>query len=98
MEGLGYAVDTLRTPPFSVGGAKRAVAVFLDDQETFEDSGERFDGATPVAHARRCWDQQALPWPSLTGAARSVLSRPDVGAAARGSCDTCGRAQLELPA
>ncbi|MCZ7531725.1 MAG: hypothetical protein M5U31_16180 [Acidimicrobiia bacterium] len=88
----------MNTTVLTVGGAKRAVAVFLDDQETFEDSGERFDGATPVAHALAVADQQALPWVVLTRGRqiRVYSSRPDVGVGRKGRADTYVELNLAL--
>ena len=63
VERLGFQVETLGTAAsvLMARNAKRAVAVFLDESETFEDLSARF-GATPVSHGLAVADREGLPW------------------------------------
>lgn len=67
MQGLGFGVDTLgtNTSMLTVSGGQRAVAVFLDEGETFDAPAGRF-GTSPVSHALAIADQQNVPWVILT--------------------------------
>lgn len=68
VEGLGFGVETLSTNSsvLTIDGAKRVVAVFLDEGEGFEDPGTRFSGGSPVSHALALADRENLPWVVLT--------------------------------
>src|ERR1700742_930486 len=63
VERLGVWGGTLSTAAsvLTAHDAKRAVAVFLDESETFEDLSARF-GATPVSHGLALADREGLPW------------------------------------
>jgi hypothetical protein len=100
VEHLGFNVEMLgvNAHVLTVDGAKQAVAVFLDDAETFEDSGERFSGATPVAHALALADRENLPWVVLTRGRQIRLysARPDVGVGRKGRAETYLEVNLAL--
>lgn len=65
-------------------GGRRAVAVFLDEGETFEDPGSGF-GTSPVSHALALADREGVPWVVLTRGRqiRLYAARPDTGVGAR---------------
>ncbi len=100
VEHLGFDVEMLgvNAHVLTVGSTKQAVAVFLDDNETFEDSGERFSGATPVAHALALADRENLPWVVLTRGRQIRLysTRPDVGVGRKGRAETYLEVNLAL--
>ncbi|MPZ15673.1 MAG: hypothetical protein GEU73_14835, partial [Chloroflexi bacterium] len=68
VEALGFGVETLSTNSsvLTIEGAKRVVAVFLDEGEGFEDPATRFSGGSPVSHALALADRENLPWVVLT--------------------------------
>lgn len=100
VEGLGFSVESLATTAsvLTVGGAKRAVAVFLDDGETFDDPGTRFDGNTPVSQAMAVADRENLSWVVLTRSTqiRVYSTRPDVGVGRKGRENTFVELNLAL--
>ena len=84
LEGLGFTVDNLSITSSVLtvtGGNKRAVAVFLDEGETFEEPATRFDGASPVSNALALADKESLPWVVLTRGRqiRLYAARADTG-------------------
>lgn len=101
VEALGFSVDTLsvNSSVLTVGGiGKRAVAVFLDEGETFDESTERFDGTTPVSHALARADAEGLPWVVLTRGRqiRLYAARADTGVGRKGRAETFIEANLAL--
>jgi hypothetical protein len=99
VERLGFGVEQLSTTSsvLRVRGAKRAVAVFLDEGETFEDSAERF-GTSPVSHALALADREGLPWVVLTRARqiRLYAARTDTGVGRKGRAETFIEVDLAL--
>ena len=99
VERLGFGVEQLSTTSsvLTVDGAKRAVAVFLDEGEAFEDSGERF-GTSPVSHALALADREGLPWVVLTRARqiRLYAARTDTGVGRKGRAETFIEVDLSL--
>jgi hypothetical protein len=99
VERLGFGVEQLSTTSsvLTIDGAKRAVAVFLDEGETFEDSGERF-GTSPISHALALADREGLPWVVLTRARqiRLYAARTDTGVGRKGRAETFIEVDLAL--
>ena len=99
VERLGFSVEPLSVTSsvLKVKGAKRAVAVFLDEGEAFDDSGERF-GTSPVSQALALADREALPWVVLTRArqVRLYSARVDIGVGRKGRADTYVEVDLAL--
>jgi hypothetical protein len=99
VESLGFGVEQLSTTSsvLTVDRAKRAVAVFLDEGEAFEDSGERF-GASPISHALALADREGLPWVVLTRARqiRLYAARTDTGVGRKGRAETFVEVDLAL--
>jgi hypothetical protein len=99
IERLGFGVEQLSTTAsvLTINGTKRAVAVFLDEGEAFEDSGERF-GTSPVSHALALADREGLPWVVLTRARqiRLYAARIDTGVGRKGRAETFVEANLAL--
>ncbi len=61
VEGLGFSVANLSitSSVLTVGdGVKRAVAIFLDDTESFDSASERFQGTSPVSQALALADKE----------------------------------------
>jgi hypothetical protein len=69
---------------------RRAGAVFLDEGETFDAPGARFEGVSPVSHALAVAGREHLSWVVLTRASeiRLYAARPDTGAGRRGPSQT----------
>ncbi|HTX62035.1 MAG TPA: hypothetical protein VMD28_00245, partial [Acidimicrobiales bacterium] len=99
VERLGFSVEPLSVTSsvLKVKGAKRAVAIFLDEGETFDDAGERF-GTSPVSQALALADREALPWVVLTRArqVRLYSARVDTGVGRKGRADTYVEVDLAL--
>jgi len=100
IERLGFRVEEhgTTTSVLAAGENKRAVAVFLDEGEVFEEPTLRFEGASPVAHALAAADRENLPWAVLTRGRqiRVYSARPDVGVGRKGRAETFVEANLAL--
>jgi hypothetical protein len=100
VERLGFRVEDhgTTTSVLAAGEQKRAVAVFLDEGEVFEEPTLRFDGASPVAYALAAADREGLPWAVLTRGRqiRVYSARPDVGVGRKGRAETFVEANLAL--
>lgn len=100
IERLGFRVQEhgTTTSVLAAGDHKRAVAVFLDEGEVFEEPTLRFEGASPVAHALAAADRENLPWAVLTRGRqiRVYSARPDVGVGRKGRAETFVEANLAL--
>jgi len=99
VEGLGFSVEPLSVTSsvLKVKDAKRAVAIFLDEGEAFDDAGERF-GTSPVSQALALADREGLPWVVLTRArqVRLYSARVDTGVGRKGRADTYVEVDLAL--
>jgi hypothetical protein len=100
VEGLGFEVEVVTTAAsvLTANGAKRAVAVFLDDTEGFEEAGARFSAASPVSHGLAVADRENLPWVILTRGRQIRLysARPDLGVGRKGRAETFVELNLAL--
>ncbi len=100
VEELGFDVEQLSVSSsvltISAGG-RRAVAVFLDEGETFEDPAARF-GTSPVSHALALADREGLPWVVLTRGRqiRLYAARSDTGVGRKGRSETFAEVNLAL--
>ncbi len=92
IEALGFTVAQLgaNTSVLMAGAERRAVAVFLDEGETFDAPGARFEGVSPVSHALAVADREQLSWVVLTRASeiRLYAAHPDTGVGRRGPSQT----------
>lgn len=100
VEKLGFTVEQLSVSSsvLTISGAgRRAVAVFLDEGETFEDPGTRF-GTSPVSHALALADREGLPWVVLTRGRqiRLYAARADIGVGRKGRSETFVEVNLAL--
>jgi hypothetical protein len=75
IEALGFNVKQLgaNTSLLTAGHDRRAVAVFLDEGESFDAPGSRFDAVSPVSHALAVADREGLSWVLLTRASEIRL-------------------------
>ena len=100
VEGLGFSVEQLGTTAtvLATARSKRAVAVFLDEGETFDDPVTRFSGTSPVSHALALADRENLPWVVLTRhrQVRLYAARPDTGVGRKGRAETYVELNLAL--
>lgn len=99
VERLGFTVEALgvTSSVLKIKDAKRAVAIFLDEGEAFDDAGERF-GTSPVSQALALADREGLPWVVLTRArqVRLYSARVDTGVGRKGRADTYVEVDLAL--
>ncbi len=97
---LGFTIETGPTSAsvLEIAGTKRAVAVFLDEGEEFEQAGERFGATSPVSYALALADRESLPWVVATRGRqiRVYSARPDVGVGRKGRAETYIEANLAL--
>jgi hypothetical protein len=81
IEALGFTVSQLgaNTSLLTAGAERRAVAVFLDEGETFDAPGARYEGVSPVSHALAVAGREHLSWVVLTRASeiRLYAARPE---------------------
>jgi hypothetical protein len=100
VERMGFSVDPHATTAsvLSITGTKRAVAIFLDEGEDFETSGNRFIGSSPVSHALALADREGLPWVVLTRGRqiRIYSTRAETGVGRKGRSETFVEANLAL--
>lgn len=101
IEALGFSIANLSTTSsvLTVGnGTKRAVAVFLDEKETFDDAAERFQGTSPISQALAQADREGLPWVVLTRGRqiRLYAARADTGVGRKGRAETFVEVNLAL--
>ena len=101
VEGLGFSVASLSitSSVLTVGdGVKRAVAIFLDDTESFDSAAERFQGTSPVSQALALADKEGLPWVVLTRGRqiRLYAARADTGVGRKGRAETFVELNLAL--
>lgn len=100
VEALGFGVETLSTTSsvLTIDGAKRVVAVFLDEGEGFEEPATRFSGGSPVAHALALAERENLPWVVLTRGhqIRLYSARAGTGVGHRGPEQTFVELDLAL--
>ena len=100
VEKLGFTVEQLSVTSSVLkipGGTKRAVAVFLDEGETFDGSADRF-GTSPVSHAMALADREGVPWVVLTRSRqiRLYAARSDTGVGRKGRAETFVEINLAL--
>ncbi len=98
---LGFDLDLLgdgNTTILRAGDQKRAIAVFLNEDETFDQSTQRFDGASPVGAALAAADRENLPWVVISRGdqLRVYAARPDTGVGRRGRAQTYVGIDLSL--
>ena len=98
---LGFAVDVLsdgNTSVLRAGDQKRAIAIFLSEEETFDQGAKRFDGASPVRAALAAADRENLPWVVLARGEqlRVYAAKADTGVGRRGRAQTYVGVDLSL--
>ena len=100
IEGLGYQIEMIASNAslLKADGHKYAVAVFCDENETFEMPSNRFDAASPVSRALALADRDKVPWIILTRGSEIRLhsASPDVGVGRRGRSETFIECNLSL--
>jgi hypothetical protein len=103
VESLGFTVQPRDTTTFTLrAGASEtatAVAIFLDEQETFEGVGQRFDGNSPVSLALAKADADRLPFVVITRGSQIRLYAADkriVGVGRKGRTETFLEVHLAL--
>ena len=101
LTGLGYKVETV--PDGIVlragdGGQRRAAAVLLLDEESFDNPLGRFAGSNAVTHGLALARREGVPWLILLGGsvARLFPADPDVGVGRKGQTQTYVEVDLDL--
>lgn len=94
VESLGYDRELLTDHSWilkdSVDGHNRAVAVFLENDTSFDHAQERFTGKSPVAYALNEADKNNLDYviANRGGTLRLYTTNPEAGFGSRGKTDT----------
>ncbi|MCY3861832.1 MAG: hypothetical protein OXG67_07705 [bacterium] len=100
VEGLGFHIQTLATNAsmLTIDGRNHAVAVFCDEDESFEVPSSRFDNTSPVSRALALADQHRVDWVILTRSSeiRLYAARPDTGVGRKGRTETFVELNLSL--
>ena len=94
VQGLNYEIDQLTDQSYVLkdasDGHERAVAMFLQEDESFDHAQERFVGQSPVAYALNEADKRNLDYVigSSGDTLRLYTTNPDAGFGSRGRTDT----------
>ena len=100
VESLGYGVEVLstNTSMLTINGRNRAIAVFCDEDESFDAPAQRFNGTSPVSQALAVADQKAVDWVILTRSSeiRLYAARSDTGVGRKGRAETFVELNLSL--
>jgi hypothetical protein len=94
VKGLNYEIDQLTDQSYVLkdtsDGHERAVAMFLQEDESFDHAQERFVGQSPVAYALNEADKRNLDYVigSSGDTLRLYTTNPDAGFGSRGRTDT----------
>ncbi|MFB6271373.1 MAG: hypothetical protein ABEL51_00620, partial [Salinibacter sp.] len=98
--GLGFEIEELSggASVLRTVGTKRAVAVFLHDDQSFESPGPLFSDNSPVTYAMNHAEREGLPWVILTRGRqiRVYSARTDVGVGRKGREETFIELNLSL--
>ena len=100
IERLGFSVEPLgtNTSMLTIGGARRAIAVFCEDEEPFDSPAMRFNGSSPVSRGLSAAVRQNVDWVVLTRASeiRLYAARRDTGVGRKGRPETFVELNLAL--
>jgi hypothetical protein len=94
LEGLNYTIERDTDHSYVLkhteNGRESAVAVFLEEEESFEHKQDRFVGDSPVAYALRQAEQRNLDYVigSSGDQLRLYTTNPEAGFGSRGQTDT----------
>ncbi|EJN59702.1 hypothetical protein HSB1_18600 [Halogranum salarium B-1] len=94
VQGLNYEIDQLTDQSYVLkdagDGHERAVAMFLQEDESFDHAQDRFVGQSPVAYALNEADKRNLDYVigSNGDTLRLYTTNPDAGFGSRGRTDT----------
>jgi hypothetical protein len=97
---LGFGIDPLDSTSsvLVVGARQRAVALLLEESETFEEPSGRFPHASPVSQGLAVARRQDLPWVVLHRGpqVRLYSAAPDTGVGRKGPAETFVEINLSL--
>ncbi|WP_256407147.1 Eco57I restriction-modification methylase domain-containing protein [Haloplanus ruber] len=102
VEGLGYEIERLQDHSYILkdtsDGREQAVAVFLNEDESFDHAQDRFTGQTPVSYALSEADKKNLDYVIASSESRLRLytTNPDAGFGSRGRTDTFVEVNTDL--
>ncbi len=103
VESLGFTVQQRDTTTWTLRagehGTATAVAIFLDEKESYEGAGQRFDGNSPVSLALAKADADRLPFVVITRGSQIRLYAADkriVGVGRKGRTETFLEVHLAL--
>ncbi len=102
VEGLGYKIERLQDHSYILKdtseGREQAVAVFLNEDESFDHAQDRFTGQTPISYALSEADIKNLDYVIASSESRLRLytTNPDAGFGSRGRTDTFVEVNTDL--
>jgi hypothetical protein len=103
VESLGFTVQQRDTMTWTLrvgeNGTATAVAIFLDEKESYEGAGQRFDGNSPVSLALAKADADRLPFVVITRGSQIRLyaaAKRIVGVGRKGRTETFLEVHLAL--
>jgi len=103
VESLGFSVQQRDTTTWTLrageNGTATAVAIFLDEKESYEGAAQRFDGNSPVSLALAKADADRLPFVVITRGSQIRLYAADkriVGVGRKGRTETFLEVHLAL--
>jgi len=100
LEALGYRVESKGSNLLALAddASRHAIAVVLDEAETFDRTSSRFGGVSPVSRALAVAQQERLPW--VVALRRNQIrlypADPDVGVGRKGLTETYVELDLTL--
>jgi len=102
VEGLGYEIERLQDHSYILkdtsDGREQVVAIFLNEDESFDHAQDRFTGQTPVSYALSEADKKNLDYVIASSESRLRLytTNPDAGFGSRGRTDTFVEVNTDL--
>ncbi|WP_049982478.1 Eco57I restriction-modification methylase domain-containing protein [Halorubrum sp. BV1] len=102
VEGLGYEIERLQDHSYILkdtsDSREQAVAVFLNEDESFDHAQDRFTGQTPISYALSEADKKNLDYVIASSESRLRLytTNPDAGFGSRGRTDTFVEVNTDL--
>ncbi len=101
LDALGYRVEAKGSVLLALAGndgTHHAIAVVLDENESFDRTSQRFGGVSPVSQALAQAQQERLPWVLALrrNQIRLYPADPDVGVGRKGLTETYAEIDLTL--
>ncbi len=101
LEGLGFSIEARGSALLALAGegtTQHAIAVILDEDESFDRTSQRFGGVSPISRALAQAQQERLPW--VVALRRNQIrlypADPDIGVGRKGLTETYAELDLML--